>query len=74
MAAESWGRATSACCVAAAAGLDVEAAAGLDVAAGCGDGDKGAETGEAKREVNVSWSATDTTVEFAPNMSTRAFN
>jgi len=54
--------------------LDVEAAAGLDVAAGCGDGDTGAETGEAKREVNVSWSATDTTVEFAPNMSTRAFN
>ena len=34
-----------------AAGLDVVAADGLDEAAGCGDGNIGAETGEAKGEV-----------------------
>jgi len=40
------------------------------MAAGCGDGNTGGETGEAKGEKRVSWSMSDTTAKSLPKIST----
>ena len=45
---------------------------GLDVEACCGNGNKEAETVEAKGEVRVSWNTTDTSAESAPNIAAAA--